>query len=200
MAILDAYGLDKAHLAGLSLGGYIAQMVAVGHHGRVASLTLAASEPLGWDGAPLRHILQAFLDHFGELASLDWSDHEAVTDFLLESERLCAGTGVTFDESRERARAARVLSRTESPASMFNHAALITREDWTGRFREIARPALVIHGEDDPILPVANGRAIAAGVPGASLVVLPGIGHELPLPAIPGIAERIATHVKRSSP
>lgn len=199
VAILDAYGLDRAHLAGMSLGGYIAQMVAVEHPGRVVSLTLIASEPLGWDGAPLPHISQAFLDHFGALDTLDWSDRRAVVDFLVESERLCAGTAVPFDQDRERTWVELVLSRTDSPASMFNHGALTTRADWTGRFREIACPILVVHGEQDPILPVENGRAIAAGIAGASLVVLPGIGHELPLPIIPGIAERIAVHAGQSS-
>ena len=199
IAILDAFGLDTAHLAGMSLGGYIAQMVALEHPGRVASLTLIASEPLGWDGAPLPQISSAFLDHFGALAALDWSDRGAVTEFLVESERLCAGSAVPFDEDRERARVGRVLARTESPASMFNHGTLTTREDWTGRFREIACPVLVIHGAEDPILPVENGRALAAGIVGAALLVLPGIGHELPLPEIPGIADRIAAHAGRAT-
>ena len=198
IAILDAYGIDKANLAGMSLGGYIAQMLAVARPERVASLTLIASEPLGWDGAALPHISQAFLDHFGTLGSLDWSDRGAVADFLIESERLCAGTGAPFDEDRERARVERVMSRTDSLPSMFNHGALAACEDWTGRFREIGCPVLIVHGAEDPILPVENGKAIAAGIPGASLVVFPGIGHEIPLPAIPEIAERIAAHVRGS--
>lgn len=196
MAILDAYGIARASLAGMSLGGYIAQMLAVTRPERVASLALIASEPLGWDGAELPHISQAFLDHFGTLGSLDWSNREAVAAFFIESERLCAGTGAPFDEDRERARVERVMSRTDSPPSMFNHGTLATRDDWTGRFREIGCPVLVIHGAEDPILPVENGRAIADGIPGASLAVLAGTGHELPLPSIPEIAEQIAAHVR----
>lgn len=196
IAILDAYGIDKIHLIGMSLGGYITQMLAVAQSKRVASLTLIASEPLGWDGAELPHISQAFLDHFSTLASLDWSDRGAVADFLVESERLCAGAGTTFDEYRERARVERVISRTDSLPSMFNHGALVTRDDWTGRFREIGCPVLVIHGADDPILPVENGRAIAQALPHASLTVLTGTGHELPVMAIPELAEQIAAHVR----
>ena len=195
VAILDAFGLAGAHLVGMSLGGYIAQMVAAAHPARVATLTLIGSEPLGWDGEPLPHIGDAFLDHFDALAALDWSDRAAVTDFLVESERLCAGTAVPFDEARERARVGRILARTASPASMFNHGSLTTREDWAGRFRTIACPVLVIHGAEDPILPLGNGQAIAAGIAGAELAVLPGIGHEIPLPEVPGIAGRIAAHV-----
>ncbi|MCC5989494.1 MAG: alpha/beta hydrolase [Pararhodobacter sp.] len=195
-AILDAYGMDKANLVGMSLGGYIAQMLAVTKPERVASLTLIASEPLGWDGKALPHISQEFLDHFGALSSLDWSDRAAVADFLIESERLCAGTVVPFDEGRARARVERVMSRSDSLPSMFNHGALTTREDWTGRFREIGCPTMVIHGAVDPILPVENGRAIADGIPGASLAILARTGHEFPLPSIPGIAEQIAAHVR----
>lgn len=79
---------------------------------------------------------------------------------------------------------------------MFNHGALATREDWTGRFREISCPVLVIHGAEDPILPIENGRAIADGIPGASLTVLAGTGHEIPLSRIPDIADQIALHVR----
>lgn len=196
IAILDAYGIDRAHLIGMSLGGYLSQMLAVWHPERVASLTLIASEPLGWDGEALPGIDERFLGHFGALASLDWSDHAAVADFLVESQRLCAGRGAAFDEDRERARVEEVLSRTTSVASMFNHAALSTRMDWTGRFRDIRCRTLVIHGENDPILPVENGRAIADGIKGAALMVLPLVGHALPLPDIDPIAERIAAHAK----
>jgi pimeloyl-ACP methyl ester carboxylesterase len=195
-AVMQAYGLERAHLAGMSLGGYIAQMVALMHPERVASLVLIASEPLGWDGEALPHISDDFLAHFGALATLDWSDHQAAADFLVESERLCAGSGAPFDSAGARAVALQVLGRTDSPASMFNHGALSVREDWTGRFRDITCPVLVVHGDEDPILPVENGRAIAAGIPGARLEVMTGVGHELPARHLAWIADRLAAHVR----
>ncbi len=197
VAILDAYGCRRAHLVGMSLGGYIAQMLAAAQPERVETLTLIASEPIGWDREPLPHISQDFLDHFNALGSLDWSDRAAVADFLVESQRLCAGSWGPFDQSEERARAEQVLSRTNSIASMFNHGSLSSRQDWTGKFRGIRCPTLVLHGEEDPILPVENGRAIAAGIPGASLVVLPKVGHEIPRPDISRIADRIADHARQ---
>ncbi len=200
MAVLDGYGLERAHLMGMSLGGYISQMLALLHPDRILSLTLVASEPLGWDGPALPHMSQAFLDHFARLGDLDWSDEGKVTDFLLEAERLSAGSERHFDEARLRARIGQILSRTDSPASMFNHAALTTRDDWTGRFRRIACPVLVIHGNEDPILPVGNGRAIAAGIPGAEMLTLPGTGHELPLATVDVVADRVAAHVLRMAP
>lgn len=195
VAILDGYGLARAHLAGMSLGGYLSQMVAVDHPARIASLCLIASEPLGWDGAALPGISEAFLAHFAALGSLDWSDSAAVTAFLVESDRLCAGPGAAFDAAAARVRVGQVLARTGSPASMFNHATLQGTRDWTGRFREIACPVLVFHGEIDPILPPANGRALAEGIPGATLEILPGIGHEIPAALVPALAARIAAHV-----
>jgi len=195
VTILDAYGIERAHLAGMSLGGYLSQMVALDQPERIASLCLIASEPLGWDGAPLPHISDAFMDHFRALGTLDWSDAVAVTEFLVESDRLCAGPGTAFDVQAARTRVGQVLARTDSPASMFNHATLDSARDWTGRFRDIACPVLVVHGEADPILPPENGRAIAAGIEGAALKVLPGVGHEIPPEQIRFLASRIARHV-----
>lgn len=195
LAVMDGYGIRRAHLAGMSLGGFIAQMVALQHPERVASLTLIASEPLGWEGEPLPHISEEFLGHFAVLGSLDWSQRDTAADFLVESERLCAGSGAPFDAATAKAVALRVLERTDNPASMFNHGSVTTREDWTGRFRGIACPVLVIHGDEDPILPVENGRAIADGIPGARIEVLSGVGHELPARWQDWLADRIARHV-----
>jgi pimeloyl-ACP methyl ester carboxylesterase len=186
----------SAHLVGMSLGGYIAQMLALTAPGRVASLTLIGSEPLGWDGGPLPHISDAFLAHFAALGALDWTDRAAVAAFLVETDRLCVGSGRPFEADAARARAMRVLDRTDSPVSMFNHATAAVRQDWTGRFRDIACPVLVIHGAEDPILPVANGQAIAEGISGAELLVLPGVGHELPPQLFAMLADRIAAHVR----
>lgn len=196
VAIMDAYGLPKAGLAGMSLGGLIAQMVALDHPDRVTALTLIASEPLGWDGGPLPHIAPSILEHFGRLGGLDWADEDAVAEFLVELDRLCAAGDPAFDAAASRRSVARVLDRTDSPASMFNHAVLSTRRDWTGRFRSVAAPVLVIHGEDDPVLPLPNGRALVDGIARASLVVMEGVGHALPPRIWPRLADRIARHLR----
>lgn len=196
IAVLDGYGIERAHLMGMSLGGYISQMLALTHANRVQSVTLFASEPLGWDGPPLPHIAETFLAHFSGLATLDWNDTQAVSDFLLGIDRLSASPHEPFDTEAARTRIAEVLDRTDSPASMFNHASLAVRDDWTGRFRDIRVPVLVIHGSDDPILPVENGRALAAGITGAELVVLDRVGHEMPPRVHARIADVVAAHVR----
>lgn len=196
MAILDGYGRRVANLVGMSLGGYIAQMLALTNPDRVSTLTLIGSEPLGWDGAALPHISQAFMAHFTALSTLDWLDREAVGRFLLRIEQLCAGSGAPFDEGREKARIARIMDRAKNLPRMFNHSMATTRADWTGRFREIKSPVLVIHGEEDPVLTLENGKALAEGINGAKFFVLTGVGHEIPARVIPEIVEKIAVHVK----
>ncbi|MCC5968675.1 MAG: alpha/beta hydrolase [Pararhodobacter sp.] len=197
VGILNAYRLEQVALMGMSLGGYIAQMIALEHPERVRSLILLASEPLGWDGPSLPHIPEEFFEHFGTLESLDWSDRGEVIRFLERIAEMSSGSGQNLDGEQVRTRIEQVLARTGSPASMFNHASMTAREDWTGRFREIVHPVLVIHGEDDPLLPVENGQAIAAGIDGAEIHVVSGMGHELPNSRLATIADLVAGHSRQ---
>lgn len=194
LAVADAYGLDRFHLMGMSLGAYVGQMLALDATQRIASLTLISAEPLGWDGPALPHIADSFLEHFGTMAELDWDNRPAVADFLFEIDRLSAGPSGLPGAAATRARIEQILDRTSSPQSMFNHGSLTTKKDWTGRFRAITTPTLVIHGEFDPILPLENGKALAEGIAGAQLLVLEGIGHELPPAELPRIADAVARH------
>lgn len=196
VAVLDAYELESANLVGMSLGGYLSQIVALEHPGRVRTLTLIASEPLGWDGDPLPHIAPAFMEHFGTVAGLDWTDADAVAAFLVEIDRLSSGSGAPFDADWSEARARRVLERSDSPGSMFNHAAVALAEDWTGRFRDITQPVLVIHGTEDPVLPLPNGQALADGIEDAELLTLEAVGHELPQHAWGQVVETITRTVR----
>lgn len=194
IAVMDAFGRPHAHLVGMSLGGLIAQIAALSWPERVASLTLIGSEPLGWDGPPLPHIAPTFLEHFGALGSLDWSDTADVRKFLVRIEELCVGSAYPFDVVRAQARVDAVIERSPSLPSAFNHGAVGLQKDWTGCFRVISQPTLVIHGDEDPILPVQNGEALASGVPGALLRTLGGVGHELPPQVIPELTDWLAEH------
>lgn len=178
-AVMDGFGLPTAHVAGMSLGGLIGQVAALQRPQRVRSLTLIGSEPLGGADEPLPGISTRFLEHFARFADLDWSDRDAVCDLLLESARLCAGSGHAFDKAAARVRIEAEIDRAADIRSAFNHGMVSTRENWDGRILDIACPLLVIHGDEDPILPLPNGEAIARLVPGAKLSILEGSGHEL---------------------
>jgi pimeloyl-ACP methyl ester carboxylesterase len=178
----------------MSLGGLITQMIATAPPPELASITLIAAEPLGWDGEELPTLPPEFFAHFGGLAELDWSDREASVAFLLEIQRLSAGKA-PFDPEVARADVERLLDYAPSVQSMFNHASLTTARDWTGAYKTIAVPTLVIHGALDPLLPLPNGQALAKHIPNAQLTVLANTGHELPEHALPTLLTAITTHV-----
>jgi erythromycin esterase len=178
IGVMNSLDIGTAHLFGMSLGGYISQIAALSYPDRVRSLTLLGSEPLGsTDNLP--GIDDKFMAHFATMGDLDWTDHHAVETFLVEIGRLSAGTPERFDETSTRERVQAEIDRAENIASAFNHAMVVTSDDWTGAVNRVAKPTLVIHGRHDPILPLANGKAIAAHVAGARLEVLDEAGHEL---------------------
>lgn len=198
-SVMDDHRVEKAHLVGMSLGGLLAQMAALIRPNRVVSLTLIGSEPLGWDGQELPHISEKFLAHFGKMSELDWANKSDVVEFRLEIDRLCSGSKYEFDERRSRAKFESDIERSTNIGSSFNHGALEFRNDWTGRYKDIEKPTLVIHGEEDPILPLPNGRAISAGFKRAHLIILDGVGHELPNPELSTIAGVISAFVQSDS-
>ena len=194
IGVVDAFDNGSAHLVGMSLGGYISQMAALTHPDRVRSLTLLGSEPLG-AADELPGIDDRFMAHFGGMGELDWSDGVAVEEFLVEIGRLSAGTPERFDETGTRRRVRAEIDRAVNIASAFNHAMVNTTNDWTGAVGRIEKPTLVIHGKHDPILPLANGRAIADHVEGAQFHSLEDAGHELNPLDLETICDTITTFI-----
>lgn len=195
LAVLGAYGFERAHLVGMSLGGLIAQITAVSAPERVASMTLIGSEPLGGSDNELPGIDERFMSHFATMGDLDWADDDAVAAFLLEIARLSSGTPDAFDPESSIERIAAEQHRTDSMQHAFNHATIGMERDWTGCLAGVTTPTLVIHGELDPILPLENGRAIHEQIDGARLYVLSGVGHELPDHSIGEIANAITDFI-----
>ena len=196
LAILDHLGVERAHLVGLSMGGAIAQWIAIHNPERVLSLTLMSTSPVGTGGAELPSMSDALRAAFGEPPEEpDWSDREAAIAFLLEAERPYAGSrGV--DEPALRALLGRVYDRSASLPSANNHFMLAGSETTRTRLAEITVPALVIHGTDDPLFPLPHGEALAREIPGAELLVIDGLGHEFPPSAweevLPALSARTA--------
>jgi pimeloyl-ACP methyl ester carboxylesterase len=179
VGVLDALRVDRAHVVGISMGGGIAQRLALDHADRVASVTLISTSPGGSDLPPMSDELRA---HFEEPPPPpDWSDRQAVVDYLVDDLAAYAGT-VSFDDERMRALVGRIVDRTVNiESTMTNHWILESDgEPLRPRLGEIAAPTLVLHGTEDPLFPYGHAEALAAEIPAARLVALEGVGHEMP--------------------
>lgn len=178
VGLLDALGVERAHVAGVSMGGGIAQQLALDHADRVATLTLISTSPGGAGLPPMSDGLASLLAE--PQAEPDWSDREAVIEFIVEGERPYAGSVAADDEGMRRL-AARVVDRSSNIASsMTNHWVLDGGDPWRSRLGGVTAPTLVLHGTEDPVFPPAHGEVLADEIPDARLVLLEGVGHGFP--------------------
>jgi pimeloyl-ACP methyl ester carboxylesterase len=131
-----------------------------------------------------------FMEHFAAMEHLDWRDRDEVVAFMVGIARLSTGSGRTFDVDAAARRAGAEFDRSSTIASAFNHSMVDADESWNSRLAEIEVPVLVIHGSDDPIVPVANAAAIADQAPHAHVLIIDGAGHELNAADIPMICDQ----------
>lgn len=184
VGLLDALEIPRAHVVGISMGGGIGQHLALEHPDRVATLTLISTTlvgPRGSDKPELPPMSERLASRFAEPApDPDWSDREAVIDYVVEDLRPFAGS-LPFDEEGQRALVERVVDRTVNIAStMTNHWILDSGGPVRGRLAELDVATLVLHGTEDPLFPYGHAEALAAEIPGARLLPLEGVGHEMP--------------------
>lgn len=177
--VLDGYGIGTANVAGMSLGGMIAQYAALKYPARVGSLTAISTSPVGTDTSHLPQTTDAYSEHLSDGEKVDWSDRAQVIDFVVKDVRMLAGTAHFHDERDARQFIERDYDRAKNFVSATNHFQLGGGDQWNGRLCEMRAPLLVIHGTADPIFPVEHGVALADAVDGASFVRLEGGGHEL---------------------
>jgi pimeloyl-ACP methyl ester carboxylesterase len=177
--LIDALAGGRAHVVGLSMGGGIAQFLAIHRPDRVATLTLMSTSPGPADDLPpmAERVKAAFAD---PPPDPDWNDREAVIEYLVEGERPFAGPD-SFDAASVREVARRVVDRTVNlESSAKNHWLLEGGEDVRPRLGEVTAPTLVVHGTDDPFFPPGHAVALAREIPGAELLLLDGVGHQVP--------------------
>ena len=179
--ILDALGIERAHVAGVSMGGAVAQTLAIERPERLASLTLMSTSAIESTGRELPSMsaeLRATFDT--PPPDPDWTDRAAVVDHLVDGELPYLGP-VRTDDRELRARAVRIFDRTGDLAAAQNHWILGGDDDPVrGRLADVTAPTLVLHGTADPLFPYEHGEALADAIPGAQLVALEGVGHEAP--------------------
>lgn len=176
LGVLDALGVARAHVVGMSMGGTVAQHLAVHHPDRLSSLTLVSTSPGGPDLPPMAPQLW---DYFSTAQSPEWSDKTAVVEYVVEAERHFESPEY-FDEAHVRALAEQVVTRSENFASAENHANLEGGESVRGRLGEIELPTLIVHGTADPMYPYGHAEALAQAIPDAELLPLNGVGHQTP--------------------
>jgi len=182
VGLIEALDSGPAHLVGVSMGGGIAQSVALHRPDLIRSLTLIAITAVGGvDHGTLPGPVPALAERFeNPPPDPDWSDRSGVVEWMLDGERAFAGT-LPNDEDRTRAIAGAIFDRSIDVAAAGNHWLVLGGDDDEDLdARQITAPTLVVHGTADPLFPLPHGEALAAAIPGARLIVVDGMGHQVP--------------------
>jgi pimeloyl-ACP methyl ester carboxylesterase len=194
VGILDALDIDRAHFVGRSMAGGIAAMAALHHPDRVASLTLVTTTTGAADLPPP----SAEFSSSVSAAEPDPSDPRAVVDYVVEMTKVYSGGSPHYDERAMRELVERDVARTRNIASCLTNHYVIDTSDENGRsLREIAVPTLVVHGEVDPVFPLAHGHALRDAIPGAELLILEQTGHDVPPPVWDEFVAALLRHTQR---
>jgi pimeloyl-ACP methyl ester carboxylesterase len=188
---MDVLGIKSAHLVGASMGGMIAQEVAISFPERVRSLTSIMSTTGNPKVPPPTKEAAAML-----MAPPPTTREEYFARFAQTWKILRVGS-FPEDEALDPSRAARIFSRGLNPAGVGRQLrAILGSGSRKARLRSVTAPTLVIHGTVDPLVHPMGGRDTAASIPGARLLMIEGMGHAIPIPMWPQIIGAIAEHAK----
>jgi pimeloyl-ACP methyl ester carboxylesterase len=191
--LMDTLGVAPAHLFGVSLGGMIAQMTAARHPDKVRSLcsvmSTTGARDVGLPSPGVGHVL----------TKPPARDRAGFVQGELENQRLMGSTRPDLiDEQWRRAKAERIWDRGVHPRGTGRLLmAVMASGDRTEALRAISAPTLVVHGDADGLVDVSGGRATAAAIPGAELLIVPGLGHELPPGVWPELVAAVVANTRR---
>jgi pimeloyl-ACP methyl ester carboxylesterase len=186
VGLLDHLEIPAAHIVGVSMGGMIGQLLAIDHPDRVLSLvSIMSTTGNPRVGKPQPKLMMRLMRKGARERDAYIEDH-------VDTYRAIGSKIYDFDEERKRERAARMFERGIYPAGSSRQLAAVTSApDRTEALGGVRVPTTVIHGDADPLVDVSGGRATAEAIPGARLVILPGMGHDLPRELWPEIIDAI---------
>jgi pimeloyl-ACP methyl ester carboxylesterase len=194
LGLMDALGTKRAHVVGASMGGMIAQLVAINHPDRAKSL-ISIMSTTGRRDLPAGN--SQTLSVLFRPPSSDSRDDLIEASLLVQ--RALSSPGFPVSEAEMNARAERRTDRAPFDLAGLarQSAALIVAPPRNALLRQVRCPALVLHGADDPVIPAAAARDTAESIPGAKLVIVPGMGHDLPAALVPVCLKHIGDFVAK---
>lgn len=202
VGLLDALNIQQAHLVGISMGGAIAQLVAIDSPERTRSLTLLMADP-GDPALPVIAKPEAFKDVPPQPQT---ADQAAYIEWQVKTWQALAGPDYPTDEVTLRAGAARDFTRGYDFAGFTRQATAILVERYTNppyrlnHLKTIKAPTVILQGEADPIVPVSAAKELAAQIAGADLRLIPGLGHDTPVALASTFADAIIAAARRAKP
>lgn len=193
VAVLDGLGITTAHVVGISMGGMIAQQFAIDHSGRVRTLCSIMSSP------DFPEIGASTPEAVAALLAPPLPDRAEAIERSVAISRLISSPGFPQDEAAMRSAAAQSYDRSHDPDGVARQlAAILASPDRTGGLGNVTVPTVVIHGTADPLIQPDGGEATAAAIPGARLVMIEGMGHDLPPELWDEIVGPIVTNMERA--
>ena len=192
IGVLDALGIESAHVVGASMGGMIVQLMAVHHGHRLRTMTsIMSTTGNGKLPQAEKHAMEALI------APLKGMDEESLVAHGLNIAKNIGSPGFPFDPEQQRERVLKNVRRSVYPAGLPRQlAAIIDDGCRRSRLAQVRTPTLVLHGEDDPLVKLEAGEDTARHISGARLVTIPGWGHDIPLPLVPRVAGEIVAHAR----